>query len=161
MTSTLRVGTTRHPVLAATLLSMGLALGAATIGSAVAHNNTPARSATANAPRTSVGAITHIERIVSRDKPSGAGLVIGGVVGAALGNQVGGGDGRKAATVLGAVGGAAAGNEIEKRRSEHVSGYRVDVRFDSGETRSYTRTNVSGLRTGQRVKVVNGELRPA
>jgi outer membrane lipoprotein SlyB len=151
----------RHPVLAATLLSMGLALSAAPIGSAVAHSKTPAQVASSSAPRSTAGTITHIERIVARDKPSGAGLVIGGVVGAAVGNQIGGGDGRKAATVLGAVGGAAAGNEIEKRRSEHVSGYRVVVRFDSGETRSFTRSNLNGLRTGQRIRLAGGELRPA
>lgn len=44
---------------------------------------------------------------------SGAGAVIGGVAGGALGNQVGHGSGRAAATVLGVIGGAVLGNTIE------------------------------------------------
>ncbi len=42
-----------------------------------------------------------------------AGTVIGALVGAALGNQVGGGDGRRAATVAGAVVGGAVGREVD------------------------------------------------
>ena len=44
---------------------------------------------------------------------TGAGAVIGGVAGGALGNQVGHGGGRAAATVLGVIGGAVLGNTIE------------------------------------------------
>lgn len=44
---------------------------------------------------------------------TGAGAVIGGVAGGALGNQVGHGSGRAAATVLGVIGGAVLGNAIE------------------------------------------------
>ena len=43
------------------------------------------------------------------------GLVIGGVAGAVLGNQVGKGHGREAATALGAVVGAVAGDRIANR----------------------------------------------
>ena len=42
-----------------------------------------------------------------------AGTVIGALVGAALGNQVGAGDGRRAATVAGAVVGGAVGREVD------------------------------------------------
>ena len=44
---------------------------------------------------------------------SGAGAVMGGIAGGALGNQIGHGGGRAAATVLGLVGGAMLGNSIE------------------------------------------------
>ncbi|MEP6790228.1 MAG: glycine zipper 2TM domain-containing protein, partial [Ramlibacter sp.] len=44
---------------------------------------------------------------------SGAGSVIGAVAGGLLGNTIGGGSGRAAATVLGVVGGAVVGDRIE------------------------------------------------
>lgn len=44
---------------------------------------------------------------------SGAGAVMGALAGGALGNAVGGGTGKAAATLLGLVGGAALGNNIE------------------------------------------------
>jgi uncharacterized protein YcfJ len=47
------------------------------------------------------------------------GAVIGAVAGALIGSQVGGGDGKKLATVAGAVGGGLAGREIDRR---HVGG---------------------------------------
>jgi outer membrane lipoprotein SlyB len=153
--------------LAASLLGLGLSLAACgpQDGEAVqsARSGTAVAQATPRpaVDRSTVGAISAIEPIVTSQKPSGAGAVIGGVVGAAIGNQIGDGSGRKAATVLGAVGGAAAGHEIEKRRSQDVTGFRVAVRLDNGETRSFTRTNVDGLAVGQRVRVVAGELRPA
>ncbi len=43
-----------------------------------------------------------------------AGTLIGAVVGGALGKQVGGGNGKKAATVVGAAAGGYAGNQIQK-----------------------------------------------
>ena len=46
--------------------------------------------------------------------------ILGGIIGAAVGNQIGHGDGRRAATVAGAVIGAAVGNNQAQRR---VSGY--------------------------------------
>ena len=44
---------------------------------------------------------------------SGAGALMGAIAGGAIGNNVGGGDGRTAATLLGLVGGAMVGNNIE------------------------------------------------
>ncbi len=50
-----------------------------------------------------------------------AGTVIGAIVGGALGNQVGKGDGRKAATVAGAVIGGAVGNKQARRDDRYYS----------------------------------------
>ncbi|HSX87284.1 MAG TPA: glycine zipper 2TM domain-containing protein, partial [Pseudomonas sp.] len=55
---------------------------------------------------------------VTRQKPVQdqhriAGTAIGAVVGGLLGNQVGGGNGKKIATVAGAVGGGYAGNKVQ------------------------------------------------
>lgn len=49
------------------------------------------------------------------------GAVIGGIAGAILGNQVGGGHGREAATAVGAVVGAMAGDNLSNR--DRVYGY--------------------------------------
>ena len=46
---------------------------------------------------------------------SGGGAVLGGLAGGAIGNTIGGGSGRAAATVLGVVGGALLGNSIESQ----------------------------------------------
>lgn len=45
--------------------------------------------------------------------------VLGAVIGGALGNQVGKGDGRKAATIAGAVIGGAVGNNTSRRRGDY------------------------------------------
>lgn len=51
-----------------------------------------------------------------KDQHNIAGTAIGAVVGGLIGNQVGGGNGKKLATVAGAVGGGYAGNRIENSR---------------------------------------------
>jgi uncharacterized protein YcfJ len=48
-----------------------------------------------------------------QSQKSGAGAVMGALAGGAIGNSVGGGDGRAIATVLGLVGGALLGDRIE------------------------------------------------
>lgn len=107
------------------------------------------------------GTVQAVVPIRTAADPTGAGAVVGGVLGAAVGNQVGDGNGRKLATVIGAVGGAKVGHEVEKRRSTDVTGYRVDVVFDAGGTRSFTLGSADGFSTGQRVRVVDGRLLPA
>ncbi len=52
---------------------------------------------------------------------NGAGTVIGAIVGGALGNQVGKGDGRKAATVAGALIGGAIGNDQARRDDRYYT----------------------------------------
>jgi outer membrane lipoprotein SlyB len=82
----------------------------------------------------SVESVTPIERS-SKPPGVGVGTVAGGVLGAVLGNQVGHGNGRTAATILGAVGGGFAGNAIEGRvRRETV--YQVGVRMEDGSRRT-------------------------
>ncbi len=56
--------------------------------------------------------VTETRRVDNRDY---GGAVIGGVAGALLGNQLGHGHGREAATAIGAVFGAFAGNNIANR----------------------------------------------
>jgi uncharacterized protein YcfJ len=53
------------------------------------------------------------EPVAVRRQPSGAGALIGAIAGGAMGNAVGAGSGRAAATAIGLIGGAAVGNSIE------------------------------------------------
>lgn len=112
-------------------------------------------------PRDQTGAVSHIETLTERPKGTGVGAVAGGVVGGVLGHQVGDGDGQKVATAAGAVGGALLGNKIERDRNTRVVGYRIDVRLDNGETRSFQRQSLDGLQVGSRVKLEGGTVRPA
>jgi len=151
----------------ATVMAVGLAACGPEDG---AVTDTPATAAApaprpapprAPAPRGQLGTVTDIVTLYATEPTSGAGAVIGGVLGAAVGNQIGGGNGRKAATVLGAVGGAVAGNKIEKSRNTAVTGYRIDIRLDGGGQTSITVASPSGLAEGQRVRVVDGDVVPA
>src|SRR5690606_38050998 len=63
------------------------------------------------------GRVVRVESLGRRgDNRLGGGTVLGAIVGGALGNQVGSGDGRKAATVAGALAGGAIGHDIERKR---------------------------------------------
>lgn len=53
------------------------------------------------------------EQVSVQQPKSGAGALMGAIAGGAIGNSVGGGSGRTAATVLGVVGGAMVGDRIE------------------------------------------------
>ncbi|WP_079417219.1 glycine zipper 2TM domain-containing protein [Thiomonas intermedia] len=80
-----------------------------------------------------VAAVTPVQ--VHSQQNSPVGVIAGGIVGGLLGNQVGGGDGRKLATVAGAIGGGFAGNEIAKRVDSQTV-YDVQVRMDDGQVRT-------------------------
>lgn len=75
------------------------------------------------------------------------GAVLGGVAGALVGNQVGKGHGREAATALGAVVGAFAGDRISNRdRAEHYE--EVPREVTSCRTVEDVQTRLTGYRVG-------------
>ena len=92
--------------------------------------------------------------------PNVAGAVVGGVAGAVLGHQIGGGSGRDAATVLGGVAGAAAGSQVGRGSVAPSTGpsYRVMVRTDQGVQRSFEVPSPGDLRVGDRVRVENNVI---
>jgi outer membrane lipoprotein SlyB len=104
------------------------------------------------------GNVESVREIKTRAEGSGVGAVGGAVLGGLLGNQVGGGNGRKLATVAGAVGGAVVGNQVEGRMKATTS-YEVKVRLDDGSHRTFHLQNLNGFSSGDRIKVVNGALR--
>ncbi|CAG4883219.1 Glycine zipper 2TM domain-containing protein [Georgfuchsia toluolica] len=105
------------------------------------------------------GRIESVQRIVREGEGSGVGAVAGGALGGVVGNNVGSGNGRTLATIAGVVGGALLGNKIEKSRKQIVS-YQTTVRFDDGTSRVFNSDHEQGFRDGERVRLVNGEIRP-
>lgn len=80
-----------------------------------------------------------------KDQHQIAGTAIGAVVGGLLGNQVGGGTGKKIATVAGAVGGGYAGNKVQENMQAGDT-------YTATETRCDTVTDVSEKLVGYDVK---------
>ena len=67
-------------------------------------------------------------------QPSGAGAVLGAVAGGLLGNTIGGGSGRAAATAAGVFGGALLGNQVEGGNSpgyQNVQRCTTQTRYDN------------------------------
>ncbi len=104
------------------------------------------------------GTIESIQVTQGANRTSGAGAILGGVVGALAGNQVGSGSGRTAATVAGGVAGAAIGNNVERNRAAGNEMYQINVRMDNGEYRAVTQDSVYDLRVGNRVRIVDGRV---
>jgi uncharacterized protein YcfJ len=75
------------------------------------------------------------------------GAVVGGVAGALLGNQVGKGHGREAATALGAVVGAFTGDNIANRDRQPVY-EQVPREVTTCQTVNEVQTRISGYRVG-------------
>ena len=106
------------------------------------------------------GRVESVRTIKTRAQGTGLGAAGGAVLGGLLGHQVGGGNGKKLATVAGAVGGAVVGNQVEGNMKATTS-YEVHVRMDNGGSRTFHLQNLNGYNTGDRIKVVNGGLRHA
>ena len=103
-----------------------------------------------------VTAVTPVQ--VQSQQTNPVGVIAGGLIGGILGNQVGGGDGRKLATVAGAIGGGLAGNEIAKRVDAQTV-YNVQVRLDSGQVQTMQLKVAPPV--GQRVQIgADGGLNP-
>ena len=105
------------------------------------------------------GTVTGVREINTPGQPSGIGAVAGGVLGGVLGRQIGGSNHRTAGTVIGAVGGGVAGHQIEKQAKSGKS-WEIGVRFDDGNSRSFTQDTHPSWNMGSRVRLVNGALAP-
>ena len=109
----------QHAFAASLLLAAGAALvgcnegaaGTATAGQAAAAQPQPVAREECHDEVT-----THT--VEPKDKHQIAGTAVGAVIGGVLGNQFGGGDGKKLATVGGAVAGGYAGNKIQENNQE-------------------------------------------
>ena len=104
-------------------------------------------------PPARVGTVESLREVLEPKDPSGAGLIVGGLVGGGLGSLIGGGSGRTVATVVGALGGAYAGNQIERSQSQMV--YQIGIKYDDGTWATIRQTAPTGLRIGDRVRVTD------
>ncbi len=104
-------------------------------------------------PPARVGTVESLQEVIEPKDPSGAGLIVGGLVGGGLGSLIGGGSGRTVATVVGALGGAYAGNQIERSQSQMV--YQIGIKYDDGTWATIRQTAPTGLRIGDRVRVTD------
>lgn len=105
----------------------------------------------------SCGVVASVNAVTQKGEGSGLGAVAGGVLGGVLGNQVGGGSGKKIATVAGAAGGAYAGHQVEKNMKS-VTHYNVVVNMDDGTSRTFSYDTQPAFQAGSKVRVVNGAL---
>lgn len=103
------------------------------------------------------GVIEAVTAIRVQGPGTGVGAVAGGVTGAAVGSQLGRGNGRTALGLLGAVGGAYAGHAIERNVRSDTS-YRVTVRMDDGTKRTVYPSTAPAFAVGEKVRVVNGTI---
>lgn len=112
------------------------------------------------------------QQVAVRDEKRIAGTAIGAVVGGVLGNQVGGGDGKKIATAVGAIGGGYAGSKVQKgmqeRNTETVIEEHCGTVYDNqkvpaGFDVTYLLDGRQGVvrmdhNPGKRIRVEGGEL---
>lgn len=132
-----------------------------------AKKSAPAAAHVASAPQpakpaaapvcTSCGVVASVNAVTQKGEGSGLGAVAGGVLGGVLGHQIGGGTGKKIATVAGAAGGAYAGHQVEKNMKS-TTHYDVVVNMDDGSTRTFSYDTQPAFQPGSKVRVVNGAL---
>lgn len=135
----------------------GMAPSAPPTGSGYVVQAPPMRPA----PRaicTVCGTVESVRPVERQGKATGLGAVGGGVLGAVIGNQFGGGNGRVATTLLGAVGGGFAGNAIEKHVRQ-TTVYEVTVRMENGSLRHFERS--TPVAVGARVRLEGHTFRLA
>lgn len=105
--------------------------------------------------------VVSISQVEREGEPSALGTIAGGIAGALLGRQIGGGTGQDLATVAGAAGGAYAGRQIEKKVATHKA-WVVTAQFPDGTRSEHEYHQDPGLRVGDLVrKTDQGFVRPA
>jgi outer membrane lipoprotein SlyB len=110
---------------------------------------------------TEYGRVTNIETVQGSAGGRGGvnvtNAVIGGILGAVVGNAVGH---NSTGTVLGGVAGAAVGSQVNKAPGTAATNtvYRFTIQTDGGIMRTYDVANAGDMRTGDRVRIENGVI---
>lgn len=97
--------------------------------------------------------ITISAKSTQQDNQLGAGAAVGGVGGAVLGSQLGGGRGRYVTGTLGALAGGVAGHLLEQKLTDQ-EGMEYHVKLDSGRTVVVSQGMDPRMAVGQRVTVI-------
>lgn len=125
-------------------------------GTATAYSSKPAPPP----PCPECAVVSSIEPVAVEGEGTGLGAIAGGVLGAVVGNQIGGGSGRDIARIAGIAGGAYAGHQIEKSQRAGTA-YDIVVRFvEDGSTARFRETAAPVWQVGDKVRVENGKLVP-
>ncbi len=133
------------------------ALSACSSGGGMYHHNDSysSGSSTRSTNCGNCGVVQSISNYTGERRTTGGGAVVGAVVGGVLGNQVGGGNGKTAATVAGAVVGGIVGNNIEKN-NQHTW-HEVTVRMSDGNTIVVNQDDLHGIGQGSNVVIRDGQ----
>lgn len=97
------------------------------------------------------GKVTAVNVSEKAGEGGAVGVIAGGVAGALLGHQVGGGTGKDLATIAGAAGGAYAGNKLEQKVNA-TKVWTVSVQYDNGTKSSFNFDKDPMLAVGDNVK---------
>lgn len=119
--------------------------------------DTVSRGEAGRAQSVRTGTVTSI-RPVRIEGSSVGGTLVGAGVGGLVGNQIGGGSGRTAATVGGALLGGAAGSHVGQNVTSR-NGIEIEVRLDNGGRRIAVTQEVNpreSFSVGDRVRVISG-----
>jgi uncharacterized protein YcfJ len=100
---------------------------------------------------TDCGHVTAVNVHEKKGESNAVGLIAGGVAGAVLGHQVGGGTGKDLATVAGAAGGAYAGKKIQENMNA-TKVWTVSVKYSDDHVAKFNFAHDPGLPVGTAVK---------
>lgn len=106
-------------------------------------------------PSSRIGTVESIRSQTVQNNNATLGAIGGALVGGILGNQVGQGSGRTAATVVGAAGGAYAGNRMASGSSLV---WIIGIRYDDGSLATIQQSSSPAVRIGDRVRVSNNGM---
>jgi len=139
---------------AAMLAASVLAIGGCATSSPQDYSYREARSVES----VTYGTIESVRPVRLNEDRAGVGTGAGVVIGGLLGNTLSHGGGRVATTVLGAIGGGLAGNAIEHSATAQ-NGEEIVVRLDGGRTIAVVQAGSQDFEAGQRVRVLAGPER--
>ena len=97
------------------------------------------------------GRVTAVYLVDKEGDSNAVGLIAGGVAGALLGRQVGGGFGKDLATLAGAAGGAYAGQKVQETMNASKI-WQVTVTYTNGGSARFDFAQDPGLKVGDSVK---------
>lgn len=119
--------------------------------------NTVAGAQPTEAACAGCGTVSAVSVIKKDGEGSAVGMIAGGVGGAILGHQVGGGIGKDLATIAGAAGGAYAGKKIEEKVRAHTV-WNVTVQYPDNSKRTFEFKEDPKYQAGDLVKNVGNSI---
>ena len=138
--------------------AVALLMGVAMLGGCVSSQggNVYSRNEVRQAQSVSMGTITSLRAVNIEGTKSFIGAGAGAVLGGVAGSAIGGGKGRYLTAIAGAVGGGVLGSMAEEGLTS-ANGVEITVREDAGYTRAYVQEvdNTQLFRVGDRVRIMS------